>query len=259
MQGFTIAPRRWVRAGMLALALTGAPLFGGSTFGATWAQDAAMSREELRAFVLDTIRENPEIIAEAIQILQQRQQDQQDALKQQVLSEQGELLRGDPNAPVLGNPEGDVTIVEFSDYNCPYCKRSAPELAALMEADGNIRLVMREWPILAPGSEVAARAALAARKQGRYADMHDALMALRGKVDEAGVMKVARELGLDMERLRADMQAPEVDAHLSLTSNLARALGLTGTPGFVIGDEVIPGFIDRDQMAELVARARDGG
>ncbi len=242
---------RTLGAGALALAM----LFGPGA-GPLAAQGTTMSEEQLRAFVLDTIRQNPEIIAEAIGILQQRQQDQQEAQRQQVLSEQGELLRNDPNAPVLGNPDGDVTIVEFSDYNCPYCKRSAPELAALMQEDGNIRLVMREWPILTPGSKVAARAALAARKQGKYRQMHEALIGLRGKVDEAGVMKVAREQGLDLERLRADMKAPEVDAHLSLTSSLAKALGLSGTPGFVIGDQIIPGFIDKAQMADLVAKAR---
>ncbi len=121
-----------------------------------------------------------------------------------------QLLERDPNAPVLGNPEGDVTVVEFFDYNCPYCRRAMSEVQGLLDADQDVRLVYREWPILGEGSVFAAKAALAAREQGKYEEFHWALMGMEERAEEASVMRLAEEIGLDVEKLRADMDAPEV-------------------------------------------------
>lgn len=154
-------------------------------------------------------------------------------------------LESDPNAPVLGNPDGDVTMVEFVDYNCPYCKRDQPEITALLAADKNIRLVMREWPILGERSDFAARAALASRAQGKYPQMHEALMTLRGKVEAGSVLRTAKDLGLDLDKLQADMKAPEVEAHIAASKRLTTVLGFNGTPSFVIGDAQIAGFAER--------------
>ena len=130
------------------------------------------------------------------------------------------------------------------------------EIDALLAEDGNIRLVMREWPILSEGSAFAARAALASRQQGKYAEMHDALMGMCGKVEEQAVLRVAVENGLDIDKLKADMQAPEVKGHIATSMRLAEALGFNGTPSFVVGEELIPGFVEKAQLAASVAAAR---
>jgi len=215
-----------------------------------------LSEDRVKELVLETILENPEIILEAVQIIEQREQERLAEAAEIVLSENRELLENDPNAPVLGNPDGDVTVVEFFDYNCPYCRRVKPHIEALLEEDPNVRLVYREWPILGDGSVFAARAALAAREQGKYEEFHWALMAMQGRAEEASVIRLAGEVGLDIAQLRRDMQAPEIDAHIASSMEMSRALGFNGTPSFVIGDALVPGVIDADQMIRLTQEAR---
>lgn len=215
-----------------------------------------MTPEEVKRLALEAIRENPEIVMEAVGILQEREAEAAAAAAAETLSSRRDVLERDENAPVLGNPDGDVTVVEFMDYNCGFCKRVAPEVAALMEQDGNVRVVYREWPILGEGSVFAARAALAAREQGLYEEMHGALMSSRGRLDEASVMGIAAEVGLDPEQLRADMEAPEVTAHIEQSFSLAQSLGFSGTPSFVIGDQMAPGFVEAERLQELVDAAR---
>ena len=216
----------------------------------------ALTEDRVKEIIVQTLRENPELVLEALQAVEQRQAEEQAAAARAVLSADRDTLDRDPNAPVLGNPDGDVTIVEFFDYNCPYCKRAMPEIAALFAEDPNVRLVLREWPILSEGSVFAARAALASRVQGRYAEMHDALMGMRGKVEAETVLRVARDLGLDVEKLQTDMKAPEVEEHIATSLRLADALGFNGTPSFVIGDQLVPGFVEKAALSEAVAAAR---
>ena len=230
-----------------AAALCLAPLAGAAQ---------TVSEDEIRGLVLDTIRANPEIVMEALQILELQQQEAQAAETRSFLEEQRDILESDKNAPVIGNPDGDITIVEFFDYNCPYCHRAKAELDALLAADPEIRVVMREWPVLGEGSTFAARAALASREQGKYEAFHNALMTMPGRAEEQSVMRLAATVGLDVDRLRRDMDAPAVVEHLQISSGLARSLGFSGTPSFVIGDTLAPGAISRDQMASLVAAAR---
>ncbi len=239
---------RLIKIGLLALALL-------NPLAASAAGD--LSEADVKRLALEAILENPEIIMQAVAILRERDAAAKEKSIADTLSSQRELLERDPNAPVIGNPDGDVTIVEFFDYNCPYCKRVAPEVAALLENDKNVRVVYREWPILSTGSIFAARAALASRKQGKYAEFHEALMNLRGRADETSVLKVARELGMDLDQLRADMDAPEVAEHIATTANLTKQLGFTGTPSFVIGENLVPGFVDLEQITALVKKARD--
>jgi len=226
--------------------------------GPVAANAAELTEADVKRLALEAILENPQIVLDAVAILRQRETEAAAAQTASVLFDQRQLLERDPNAPVLGNPDGDVTIVEFFDYNCPYCRRVAPELEALMAADPNIRIVMREWPILGAGSVVASRVALAARKQGKYAEFHAAMMVIRGRAEEASAMKVARDLGLDIKQLKADMQAANIDEHLATTTALAAQLNFNGTPSFVIGDAMVPGFIDLEQLTSLVAQAREG-
>ena len=217
---------------------------------------AEFTEEEIKRLALEAILENPEIVLEAVEILREREAEAASRAKEEVLSNQRNLLENDPNAPEIGNPDGDVTVVEFFDYNCPFCKRASAEVAQLLEKDANVRVVYREWPILSEGSVVAARASLAARNQGKYQEFHEALMGLKGRADEASVMRVAKDVGLDLDRLREDMAAPEIDEHLQTTSALAQQLGFNGTPSFVVGDGLAPGFIELNELEAMVAEAR---
>ena len=218
------------------------------------AQDAPVPRtdDEIKALVLEAIRENPGIIEEAVQLLREQEEERQLLAARAVLEDRAAM---EENAPVIANVEGDVTVVEFLDYNCPYCKRALEEVDALVAADPNVRLVVREWPILGPDSVVAARAALAAREQGQYEEMHEALMAL-DRADESSVMGAAAAIGLDVEKLAADMASPTIDAHFQRSNELALGLGFSGTPSFVVGDELVPGVAPADAMRDLVERAR---
>lgn len=216
-----------------------------------------LTEDHVKELVLETIRENPEILLEAMSILEAQEQEAQAAAVTAALEAEREVLERDPNAPVLGNPEGDVTVVEFFDYNCPYCRRSMPELTGLLESDENVRLVLREWPILSEGSDFAARAALAAREQGMYQEMHEALMALQQPAEEVSVLRVAEELGLDVDRLKSAMESPEIEEHIATSMRLAETLGFSGTPSFVIGDQPIAGYVEQAVLETAVQQARD--
>ena len=172
------------------------------------------------------------------------------------LGSRGKEVFEDPDTPVLGNPKGDVALVEFFDYRCPYCKQVEPSLEALLGEDRQLRLVLKEFPVLGPESVTAARAALAARKQGKYDALHRALMALKGQIDETTVLNSAAAVGLDVGQLKRDMAAPEIDAQLQKNSKLADALDIHGTPGFVVGDEIVPGAIGLNELKQLIEAAR---
>ena len=215
-----------------------------------------MDEDRIKELVLEAIRENPGVVFEAAQLFEQQQQALQAQAAAQVFDTEKATLENDPNAPVLGNPDGDVTVVEFFDYNCPYCRRVKPEMEALLAADPNVRVVYREWPILGDGSVFAARAALASRNQGKYEEFHWAMMQLKERAEEASILRTAEDIGLDVAQLRRDMNGPEIEEHIQTSMRLAQSLGFSGTPSFVIGDSLAPGLIQADQMIELVDQAR---
>lgn len=161
----------------------------------------------------------------------------------------------DPGAPVLGNPQGRVTLVEFSDYNCGFCRKTMPEVAAFLSAHPEVRVVVHETPIFGEGSRYAAMAALAADRQGRYPAFHRALMQMPGRAEKASVLRAARAVGLDTDRLERDMQAPEITAQIESTLDLADRIGLVGTPSFVAGDQAVFGYLSRDDLAALAGVA----
>jgi protein-disulfide isomerase len=167
-------------------------------------------------------------------------------------------IYSDPRSPIAGNPAGDVTIVEFFDYHCGYCKTVSGPLDQLLREDKGLRLVLKEYPILAEDSVVAARAALAASAQGKYWDFHQALMAHRGKFDMPTLKDIAGSVGLDAEQMEADMAAPSMLEDLQGNHALAEDLGVEGTPTFVIGDRIIPGALSADELKQLIAEARKG-
>lgn len=165
-------------------------------------------------------------------------------------------LERDPNAPVLGNPKGDITLTEFFDYNCPFCRKMVPTIQKLIASDPGLRVVFREWPVFGEGSEFAARAALASLDQGKYWQVHAGLMAMKDRAAEASVMRVLRGLDLDLDRLRADMDARRVNDHIMRSHELADHMGLVGTPTLIAGDEAVFGQNTLADLQGLVRRAR---
>lgn len=218
-----------------------------------------LTEDQVKQIALEAILENPEILVEAFAILEERREAAQLAASAQALQSQRALLENDPNAPTVGDANASATIVEFFDYNCPYCKRAAADVKALLAADSDVRVVYREWPILGEASVFAARAALAARAQGKYEEMHWALMELRGRAEEASVLAAARDIGLDVDQLLVDMQSEEITAHITASRGLAQDLGFTGTPAFVIGQALVPGAVGLSDLQSLVAQAREDG
>jgi protein-disulfide isomerase len=242
---------------MAALALMGA--LGIDQVNAQAARPMSSQAAELDEFeqrVREYLLKNPEVIMEALQILQERQRAAEAENLKRTIAERGEEILNDPAAPVGGNPSGDVTVVEFFDYNCPYCRRVAPTVVELGQADPDLRLVYKEFPILGPGSQFAARAALASRRQGKYGPFHNALMQATEQVTEETVMAIARDVGLDTEQLTADMRDPAIQDAIGRNLQLANALGITGTPSFIIGEEVVPGAVDLSTLQSLITRAR---
>ena len=210
--------------------------------------------QRVRSYLL----ENPEVIVEALQGMEERRQaDALNDVRTAIKAKAEELLK-DPASPVGGNPEGDVTLVEFFDYNCPYCRQVGPVMIDVEAADPELRIVYKEFPILGPNSTAAAKVALATQRQGRYGEFHKELMQVEGVADEAGALKLAEELGLDMERLKKDMDAPEIQAAIDRNLALAKALRITGTPSFIIGDQLMPGATDLDTLQALIGRVRAG-
>jgi len=233
------------------------PLLLGFAFSAS-AAISGSERQEVEKIVEEYLVSHPEVVIKAIHVWQQKQQAAEEALRKETMAR----LREDAakgGSPVWGNPAGSVTVVEFSDYNCPYCKRSFPLLSKMVREDGDIRVVMKELPVLGPGSEYAARAALAAQRQGKYQAFHEAMMAHQGRVAQQQVDQVARQVGLDPDRMKKDMESDEVSLELQKNRIWAERLGITGTPAFVIGEELVPGAIDGRTMKKLVEAARAGG
>jgi protein-disulfide isomerase len=215
-----------------------------------------MSKEEFDARVRDYLLANPEVIMQAVQSLEARQREAEEKEAQTALAAQAEEVFRDPASPVGGNATGNVTLVEFFDYNCSYCRQVAPVMAQAEVADPQLRIVYKEFPILGAGSIYAAKAALAAHKQGRYEDFHQALMKAKGQVGEPLVLRVAAEVGLDVTRLKTDMQDAAIQAAIDKNLELAQALRINGTPGFVVGDQILRGATDLATMKQMIEQAR---
>ncbi|CAN0273651.1 unnamed protein product, partial [Discosporangium mesarthrocarpum] len=212
-------------------------------------------RSAFEGVVRDYLLKNPAIIREAMQVLQAQEEAEKQAAAAQALKQYRAELLQNADSPVGGNPKGDITVVEFFDYNCGYCKRVAPTVAAVLQNDPNVRVVYKEFAILGPQSLVAARAALAAKRQGKYHEFHNALMSAE-QADENAVVATARALGLDYAKLVKDMEDPAITEQLERNYRLATAIGINGTPAFVIGDRLVPGAVDERAMMEIIADER---
>ena len=251
--------RFWIAALAAVLALS--PAAGAQDAGLTEGQRRLID-EQVREFIL----KHPEVIVEAIRRWQAEQEaeqleakaEQEAEQREQIAQLQAEIERN-PADPVLGNPHGDVTLVEFFDYQCGYCKQMTGPLFEAADADGNLRLVMKEFPILGQVSVIAARAALASREQDAYEAMHIALMNLRGRLTEETIFQTARELGLDVDRLVRDMESPEIDRVIQTVHQLAETLGIRGTPAFIVGGDLVPGAMEPSELYGLITAARNRG
>ena len=216
-------------------------------------------KEAVRKIVREYLLEHPEVIEEAIHALNAKRQADQAARTRDALVKNRVALTGHPMSPVSGNPDGDVTLVEFFDYQCGYCKRSLEPVMDLLESDPELRVVWKDFPVLGQVSTFAALASMAAQKQGKYLALHKALMGAPDRLTEESVMEIAGQVGLDLERLQQDMADREIITYLQDTQRLARELGINGTPAFVIGNTLVPGAVDGARLRQLINQARNGG
>ena len=240
----------------LAIALMGTAALAEGAAAMTEAERAAF-RAEVRAYLL----ENPEVLIEAMDVLQSREAETAAARDVQMLADNKEALLNDPASWVGGNPQGDITIVEFTDYRCGYCRKAFAEVEELVKSDGNIRFVLKEFPILGEESMISSRFAIAVRQlhgDDAYKKAHDALITLRGSPDAATLGALAVDLGLEAGPIIARMNADEVTAVIAANHAMADKLQITGTPTFVLGDQLLRGYVPLDAMRQLVEDERAG-
>ena len=213
-------------------------------------------RAVIESVVHDYLKDHPEVVLEALKSLEDKEREKRvDAAQKAIVTEQ-DKLRNDPSSFVAGNPKGDVTIVEFFDYNCGYCRHVAPTLQSLLADDKKIKLVLKEWPIRGADSLAVTKISLAAAKQPKFLAFHFALLASEGQVDPAAALAVARKSGLDMDRLQKDMAAMNNLEIVQRNDALAQKIGIEGTPAFVIGTTLVPGAISADKFKQLIAETR---
>ncbi len=215
----------------------------------------AEQKQELETLFKQFLADNPEDILNSVnnyRIVKEKesQQSAQENLKQY----ESYYKRSD--LPMAGNPDGDVTVVEYFDYNCGYCRKAFEDIVTLLNEDKNLRVIFQELPILSPSSQTMATLSMAAHKQGKYFEMHKALMDYRGTQNEAAYNKVAKEAGIDVEQMNKDAKSEEILSAIAKSSEMARNLGIRGTPGFVIGDKVYPGYIGLDGLRDAIKEAR---
>src|SRR5579859_3292791 len=238
---------------LLALTLVLAPVRGQAADELTPAQT-----DQVNKLIHDYFMNNPKALIEAIEHAEASAKQDEQSQTKALLQTHREELEQDPTSPVLGNPKGDVTIVEFFDYRCPYCKLTAPTLQTLIGQDPKVRLVMKEFPILGKESVFASRIALVVKKHGKYAEFHQAMFALKTKVDDDKTLEVVKSLGLDPAQVKKEADASDIDAILKHNYDLAHELNLNGTPAFVIGDTLLPGAVELKDFQSAVATARKG-
>ncbi|MGI9485389.1 MAG: DsbA family protein [Geminicoccaceae bacterium] len=227
----------------------------------TLAEDAGSAAdlpvEQVEEIIRNYLMREPEIIYQALEELQKRQAAEQAEQQKQMLSTRQDELLNDPATPIAGNPDGDVALVEFFDYRCGYCRRVLSSMQALMNEDDKLKVVFKELPVLGEDSVRAARAALASRMQDEslYLDFHLALMSA-DDLSAGGIRTAAADLGLDPDQLEQDMESDEVAKAIDANYQLASALGIEGTPAFVIGETLVPGAVDKARLSALIEEAR---
>lgn len=223
-------------------------------------QEAARSKttdetKSIERIVREYLLRNPEVIRDAMQEMQARDARAKAELASKRLSEMSSEIYSDSDSPVAGNPRGDVSVVVFFDYNCGYCKSSLPQLQALSTNDPNVRVIFKEFPILGAASFNAAKAALAAGRQGKYVEFHNAILASEN-IDDEAIGQISKTLRLDLARFQKDIADPKLAEQLERNSLLAGSLGINGTPAYIVGDQIIPGAIDSASLTNLITAQR---
>jgi len=222
------------------------------------AQTSQLDRSEVEAVVRDYLLRNPEIMVEVQTALEEKEREAQRLASLQVISDAHDEIFRSPHDGIVGNPDGKLTIVEFYDYNCGFCKRAQDDMLALTAADPDLRFVLKEFPILGPDSQKAhvVSQAFQSLMPEKYAEFHNRLLASQGRTGEAAAIKLALELGADETQLREAMKNPQINETFAQTYELANRLAITGTPSYVVGNEVVFGALGRDVLAEKIAEAR---
>lgn len=223
-------------------------------------QSASVSPDEIQGIVEQYLLENPEVLIASLNAYRAREEEASQAMVSETIKSLVASIDQQSHMPIAGNPDGDITIVEFFDYRCGFCKRVHPTVKQVMAGDSNIRLVYAEFPILGDQSMFASRAATAVwlNWPDKYATYHDILMSSRGQLDETVVFGSALELGIELSDLEAAMNAPDVAAAISANHELAARLQINGTPAFIIGDQLVPGAIGPEEFATLINQYRGG-
>lgn len=217
---------------------------------------SAEQKKALDGLIHDYLMANPKVIMESVEQYRQNQENMDLQAFTAKIKENHEQIYNDPTSPVAGNKKGDVTLVEFFDYNCGYCKQAFKDVQTIIGEDKNLRVVFKEIPILSESSHTAARYALAAERQGKYWEYHTALMGGSGQINEAKLESVAKDVGLDVKKLKADAESPEIRTTLEKNLELAREIGISGTPGFVLGDEALRGHYGLEALRKFIAEQR---
>ena len=217
----------------------------------------APPKDEFERRIHDYLMAHPDVIMQSVNQLEARQRAKDETEVQSIVKGRADEIFRDAATPVSGNPSGDITLVEFFDYNCPYCRQVASVVTKAEEADPQLRIAYKEFPILGPNSTFAAKAALAANKQGKYVAFHRALYGVRGAVDPGKIKEVAMAIGLDMDRLNADMADPAIQSAIAKNIALAQALRINGTPGFIMGDQILRGATDFETLQAMIRTARE--
>lgn len=212
-------------------------------------------RRSIEIVIKDYLLANPSIIRDAMQALQDQERREAAEKAAESMKSFKQAIFADPDSPVVGNPNGDVSVVVFFDYNCGYCKQTLPALSGLIANDPSLRLVYKEFPIMGATSQIAAQAALAAARQGKYAEFHDQLMKSES-ADEESIKAISDALGLNYDRLQKDMADPALNEALARNLHLADSLGIGGTPSYIVGDQIIPGAIDAASLERLISNVR---
>jgi protein-disulfide isomerase len=245
--------RSAIFASLVAVAMLCAPPASAQTFSDD-------QRRDIEGIIKDYLLKHPEVLQEAMAALDKKQQEAEAEKARTTIKENNATLFNSPHQVVLGNPQGDITMVEFFDYNCGYCKRALPDMMTLLKSDPNIKFVLKEFPVLGEGSVDAAHVAVAARMQDpsgkKYIEFHQKLLGGRGPVDKARALAVAKEVGFDMARIEKDMASGEVKATIDENMKLADALGVNGTPSYVVGSELVVGAVGLDSLKEKIAATR---
>lgn len=225
------------------------------------AQDAVdpAERQRIEGIVHDYLMANPEVILEAIRSMEERQQAAKEQQRDSIIDQVVPTLTASPLTPTFGADDSDVVMVEFFDYQCGYCKRLYPGVQKLMENDPKLKVIFAELPILGPASLVAARAALASQEQGKYMEFHDALMEHQGQLSDGVIFDLADEVGLDIDKLKVDMEAPKVMQYLAMIRSISDSLDIRGTPAMVIGKNFVGGYVPYEKLQEIVEQVRAEG